>query len=102
MPQAAFVLSEEESVQQVVYDTRDGREVSETEPGYPVTGFPFGWQAHQYAKQIHRGSLFGLTGRWMGLLGGLSMIFLSLSGICIYFDMWRKRRGSGRTPFFWT
>jgi hypothetical protein len=32
-----------------------------------------GWQAHQIAKQVHRGDYIGLSGRWMDLAAGLSL-----------------------------
>jgi uncharacterized iron-regulated membrane protein len=86
---------------QLVFDTSTGRRVSLTEPGYPPTGFPFGWQAHQLAKSIHRGDFFGLTGRFMSLLAGLSMVYLSLSGIVMYWNMWKRRRAQGRKKLFW-
>jgi uncharacterized iron-regulated membrane protein len=101
MPQGVVVVGQGDDTQQVVFNATTGREASETEPGYPETGFPFGWQAHQYAKQIHRGFYLGLTGRWMGLLTGVSMIFLSISGAWMYWNMWIKRRRSGRNALLW-
>ncbi len=91
MPQGA-VITDGEEAKQYVFNAVTGRRVSETEPGYPRTPFPFGWQAHQVAKSIHRGDFFGLTGRWMDLLAGFAMIYLSVSGIVMYFDLWKKRR----------
>jgi len=37
----------------------------------------------------------------MNLFAGLSLLFLSISGITVYIDMWLKRRQSGRGAFFW-
>jgi uncharacterized iron-regulated membrane protein len=96
------VISDGEAAQQLAFDTSSGRRVSLTEPGYPKTGFPFGWQAHQYAKSIHRGDFFGLTGRIMSLLAGLAMVYLSISGVIMYYDMWKKRSKAGRKEWFWT
>ncbi len=102
MPQGVVVTGLGDGTQQTVFNAVTGRMVGLTEPGYPPTGFPFGWQAHQIAKQIHRGSYIGLSGRWMDLFGGLSMIFLSLSGAIMYFDLWNRRRRSGRRALLWT
>jgi hypothetical protein len=101
MPQGVIVTGNGEAVQ-VVINAHTGRRASQTEPGYPEVGFPFGWQAHQIAKQIHRGDYIGLSGRWMDLLAGLSMVFLSISAAVMYFNMWSKRRQSGRTALIWT
>jgi uncharacterized iron-regulated membrane protein len=95
------VITGGDSASQVVFDTATGARASLTEPGYPETGFPFGWQAHQWAKSVHRGDCFGLPGRMVSLLAGLAMTYLSVSGIVLYVTMWRKRAGSGRTALFW-
>ncbi|HUO23994.1 MAG TPA: PepSY-associated TM helix domain-containing protein [Caulobacteraceae bacterium] len=100
MPQGVIV-SDEPTARQLVYDASTGRRVSETEPGYPRVGFPFGWQAHQTAKSIHRGDAFGLTGRFMDLLSGLALIYLSVSGVVMYLDMWKRRRALGRKGLVW-
>ena len=86
---------------QLVYDTRNGARASLTEAGYPFAGFPFGVQAHEDIKQFHRGDLMGMPGRWTNLLSGLALLFLCVSGIVMYVDMWAKRRTSGRSAFFW-
>jgi hypothetical protein len=31
----------------------------------------------------------------------LSLLFLSISGLTVYFDMWLQRRKTGRNSFFW-
>lgn len=90
--QQGIVITGENEPRQLVYNATTGARASETEPGYPVTGFPFGWQAHQYAKMLHRGDMFGMTGRMMDLFSGLSMIYLSISGIVMYYQHWKVRR----------
>jgi uncharacterized iron-regulated membrane protein len=96
MPQGVVVTGKQEATQ-LVFNAATGRRASETEPGYPPTGFPFGWQAHQWAKKIHRGDIFGLSGRLMDLFAGLSMVYLSISGIVMYYELWSKRRRAGRS-----
>ncbi len=81
---------------QILFNTATGRRVSMTEPGYPRTGFPFGWEEHELMKRIHRGDVFGLTGRFMDLFAGLSLIYLSASGLWMYIDL-KRRRGAVRT-----
>jgi hypothetical protein len=100
MPQGVIITGSEEA-EQVVFNANTGRRASQTEPGYPVSGFPFGWQAHQIAKQVHRGDYFGISGRWMDLFAGLSMVFLSVSGAVMYFNMWTRRKSVGRSGLLW-
>lgn len=99
-PQGVVITGESEA-RQVVYNARTGASMRQTEPGYPQTGFPFGWQAHQWAKQIHNGSMFGMSGRASNFLAGLALGYLSVSGIVMYASMWRRRSGSGRKALFW-
>jgi uncharacterized iron-regulated membrane protein len=89
------------SSQQLVYDAATGRSLAETEPGYPPVPFPFGWQAHQIAKSVHRGDWFGMTGRWLDLAAGLSLIWLSGSGMVLYGQMWRRRATRGQKDVMW-
>jgi uncharacterized iron-regulated membrane protein len=100
MPQGVVVTGGDDN-KQMVFNAKTGRAVSETEPGYPPAGFPFGWQAHQLAKDVHRGGIIGLSGRLMDLFAGLAMFYLSLSGIWIYADLWRRRARSGRSTPVW-
>jgi uncharacterized iron-regulated membrane protein len=86
---------------QLVFNARTGKAMRSTEPGYPEVGFPFGWEAHQLAKAVHRGSYFGLPGRLLDLLGGLAMMYLSVSGGIMYYSMWRKRRDGERKGLLW-
>ena len=102
MRQGVIIAGSGDDTQQVVFNAATGRKASLTEPGYPPTGFPFGWQAHQIAKQVHRGSYIGLSGRWMDLFGGAAIIYLSVSGVVMYVDMWDRRRRSGRRALLWT
>ncbi len=101
MPQGVVVTGDAEA-RQLVFNTDTGRRVSMSEPGYPNTDVTFGWQMDETVKQIHRGDMFGLTGRMMDLLAGLSLLYLAASGLVMYFDMWGKRRQKGRRAFFWS
>jgi uncharacterized iron-regulated membrane protein len=95
------VVTDEPVTRQLVFNTVEGKEVSLTELGYPTSGFPFGLQMHEDIKHLHSGFLFGLWARVLDLLAGLSLIFLCVSGLVMYLDMWNKRRSGGRGQFFW-
>lgn len=95
------VITTGDPARQLVFNTATGAPMRLTEPGYPHTGFPFGWQVHQWAKSIHRGDFIGASGVIMGLISGLAMTYLSISGVVLYVAMWRKRRASGRKGLFW-
>jgi uncharacterized iron-regulated membrane protein len=87
---------------QVVYDTERGTEASLAEPGYPVSGFPFGTQVHEDIKHFHSGDMFGLPARFMNLLGGLALVYLSVSGIVMYAQLWLRRQKNGKSALLWT
>jgi uncharacterized iron-regulated membrane protein len=86
---------------QVIFDASTGRRASMTEPGYPYTGFPFGWEEHEFMKKIHRGDALGIPGRMLDVFAGSSLVFLSVSGLCMYLDLRRRRRRAGRSGIFW-
>ena len=91
MPQGVVITGGADT-KQIVFNAQSGKAVSETEAGYPPTGFPFGWQAHQNAKNIHRGGIIGVPGRLMDLFAGLSLFYLSINGIALYFDYRKLKR----------
>ncbi|WP_206243909.1 PepSY-associated TM helix domain-containing protein [Novosphingobium terrae] len=85
----------------VLFNTRTGKVATLGEPEYPVSGFPLGTQVHEDIKHLHSGMLLGLSGRAMNLLAGLALIWLSVSGMVMYWQMYAKRRQSGRNALFW-
>jgi uncharacterized iron-regulated membrane protein len=91
MPQGVVITGGADT-KQIVFNAQSGKAVSETEAGYPPTGFPFGWQAHQNAKNIHRGGIIGVPGRLMDLFAGLALFYLSINGIALYFDYRKLKR----------
>jgi len=95
MPQG-IIIAGNDNVKQLVFNALTGQPVGMTEPGYPETGQPFGWQEHQLMKQIHRGDWLGLPGRAMDLIAGLSLIYLSVSGVVMYVSTWLRRRHRGQ------
>jgi uncharacterized iron-regulated membrane protein len=99
--QQGVVISGGSDTEQFVFNAETGEPASLTEPSYPKSGFPFGVQVHENIKHFHSGAMFGIPTRFMSLLSGLSVIFLSLSGLLMYFDMWLKRRKGGRKSLIW-
>lgn len=104
MPQGLIVSGGKtaDDTGQIAFNTDTGKRVGMTEPSYPYQGFPFGWEEHELMKQIHRGDVFGVPGRLMDLFAGLSLVFLSASGLWMYVDLLRRRWRGGRKQPFWT
>ncbi len=84
MPQGVIIAGGA-TTQQLVFNAKTGAGVTSSEPGYPYMGFPFGWREHELMKKIHRGDILGIPGRVMDLLSGLALIYLSASGLWLYF-----------------
>ncbi|WP_206240515.1 PepSY-associated TM helix domain-containing protein [Novosphingobium terrae] len=99
-PQGVVIAADAETTQHV-YNANTGAAMKMWEPGYPDLSFPSGWELHQALKRFHRGDMFGLTGRWLVLLSGLSLLYLSVSGVVMYLQLWQRRRKNGRSELFW-
>lgn len=102
MPQGVVLTGGADETRQLAYNAETGKVAHMTESSYPYSGFPFGWEEHEYMKQIHRGDALGVPGRLLDVFAGLSLVFLSASGMYMYFDLLRRRRKGGRTQLFWT
>ena len=100
MPQGVIV-SGGAATRQFPINAATGRPAPLWAPSYPVTGQPFGWQWDQTVKGIHRGDAFGIPGRLMSLLTGLSLLFMCVSGAANYFELWNRRRRAGQPALFW-
>jgi len=57
---------------------------------------------HNLLKELHTGSIIGLSGQWLDLLTGLSFIVLAVTGIVMYFNLLAQRRKLGRRGLFWS
>ena len=95
------VVTGGDASRQLVFNADTGAAMSQTEPGYPRIHFPFGWQVHQWAKSLHRGDFIGLPGRTLDLIAGFALIYLSISGAMMYWQMWQRRRQNGRHQIIW-
>jgi hypothetical protein len=100
MPQGAVVTGGE-TAQQFVFNATNGESAGLYERGYPLTPMPFQWGAHETWKRMHRGDFFGLTGRWIDLLSGLAILFLTISGINMYLQLYGARSRLSRRGVFW-
>ncbi len=104
MPQGLIISGGDraDDTKQVVFNAETGQRASMTENSYPYQGFPFGWEEHEFMKQIHRGDALGIPGRLMDVFAGLSLVFLSASGLIMYADLLRRRWRGGRKQIFWS
>ncbi len=95
------VIAADAATSQLVFNAATGSRMAMWEKGYPDLGFPSGWEWHQKLKQIHRGDIFGMPGRWLDTFGGLALLYLSLSGAVMYLQLWSRRRKAGRAAWLW-
>jgi hypothetical protein len=95
------IVTGDEVAEQLVFNAKTGQPASLYEEGYPKTPMPLQWNVHEVAKRLHRGDYFGLTGRWMDLLTGLAILFLTISGMVMYLQLYRVRRKRGQRQLFW-
>lgn len=57
---------------------------------------------HNLLKQLHTGSIIGLSGQWLDLLTGFAFIVLAVTGIVMYLSLLTQRRKLGRRGLFWS
>ena len=100
MPQGVVVTGDEVAEQRV-FNASTGAPAGLYEAGYPRTPMPLQWGVHETWKRLHRGDFFGLAGRWMDLLTGLAILFLVVSGIVMYLQLYGVRTRRGRRSPFW-
>jgi uncharacterized iron-regulated membrane protein len=52
-------------------------------------------------KALHKGDAFGLPGQIAGLLTGIAIIVMTVSGFLVYLLLWKSRRRTGQSSLFW-
>lgn len=57
---------------------------------------------HAAIKDWHRGNIVGLWGVGVAMFTGIALLVMSVTGIWLYFSLWRRRRAVGRSAFFWS
>lgn len=51
---------------------------------------------------LHSGETFGLAGEIIVLLSGVALVFFSISGLWMYYQMWENRKARGlKKGIFW-
>ena len=95
------VVAADAATSQFVFNAVSGQRMSMHEAGYPNLNFPSGWEWHQRLKRLHRGDFFGMPGRWLDTVGALALVYLCLSGIVMYVQLWLARRRNGRKALVW-
>ncbi len=56
---------------------------------------------HGWLEYLHRGAFASWPGLIMVLFTGIALIALSMTGLLVYVDMFRRRRKSGGREWFW-
>jgi uncharacterized iron-regulated membrane protein len=53
-------------------------------------------------KSFHKGDVAGLPGQAVGVLAGLGLLALTVSGFLLYAQLWRARRRVRKSSLFWS
>lgn len=56
---------------------------------------------HNQLKNWHRGNIVGIAGVLLAIVTGCALLFLIVSGLVVYFLMWKARSRTGRQRLFW-
>ncbi|MEY4761835.1 MAG: PepSY-associated region [Pseudomonadota bacterium] len=81
------------------FDAVSGQSLDEyfpPEPGPGTSG-----ATRDALKTWHRGNVAGLAGQLIGIVVGLAVVVMALSGLWIYLGLYRARRRIGRSGLFW-
>jgi|GEM_PF-1560831 len=70
--------------------------------GDPFGQLPATAVLREQIKAFHKGDALGLPGQSLGLLAGITVILMVVSGTTLYARLWAARRRAGRTALFWT
>jgi uncharacterized iron-regulated membrane protein len=65
----------------------------------PLQPLKPGW--HNWLQDLHAGYVFGPIGRAISMTMAVSLLVLGITGLLLYLDMFKRRRRTGRTAFFW-
>jgi uncharacterized iron-regulated membrane protein len=89
-PQGIVIAGNGDATKQLVFNARTGTPVDMNLPNNN-NGFPWGMEAHQVGKGIHRGSIFGTWARFLDFFAGLALLYLCLNGLALYIDFRKER-----------
>lgn len=54
-----------------------------------------------FFKRLHSGETFGPVGVFMSIIAGIALMFFAVSGMWMYWQMWRRRAQAGSGGVFW-
>ncbi len=72
-----------------------------SEGGAPRGPGGAGRELHEFIQHLHTGEQFGPVGKWIGIVSGFALVFFSISGLVLYFEMLSRRAQQGRKAPFW-
>ncbi len=75
--------------------------LSIAQPGGGPDGEASGLNLRQLFNHIHTGEYFGSVGIYISLLSGLALFFFSVSGLYLYWQMFKSRAAIGKKQIFW-
>jgi uncharacterized iron-regulated membrane protein len=87
--------------QTLAFNPVSGAPVSDWATGGVQVGNGYYADFHQFVKRLHRGDVFGFRGRYVDIASGLALLYLVISSFLLYFDLYQRRRNTGRKGFFW-
>ncbi len=56
---------------------------------------------HGVLLDLHNGEFAGATGQLVSLACGVALAVLSITGLTVYLQAWRRRRTAGQRGLFW-
>lgn len=56
---------------------------------------------YHFIIDLHSGAYFGIVGKVISAIIGAALLFFAISGMWMYFNMFRKRKTIGRAGVFW-
>ena len=92
-PTAEAVVAEPQ-MRRIRLDARTGRPLDDASKRG-------GRDLHGILLDLHRGAFAGSAGLWISLLCGVVLVLLSVTGLTIYLQAWRRRRAGGQPRFVW-
>lgn len=87
----------------VAFDPMTGETRAMPSPPPPLSEYVVQrMELHKLLERLHRGTFLGKAGGWLSLLGGLSLLFLLISGSWMYVDLLVQRARQGKKALFWS
>lgn len=91
-----------ETPKTLAFNAASGQPVADWTTGGVQVGNGYFADWHQAVKRIHRGDIIGhFGGRFIDMGAGLALLYLVISSLALYFDMFQRRNKLGRKGWFW-